>query len=154
ARESVEKGGRDGRTAHLHLAGRDRRENLGRGLEAHELDVEPLVFEVTLLLSDEDAGIGNRADGADLDRHARIERRGLRRGGRAGDRQRGREEAHDERRSDGPKRHDSSPWGVLQLRARQAWSCLIVAVLPRCGAGYGWLAVTVAVAAGSATLRS
>src|SRR5215813_1587036 len=88
---------------------RDRRENLGRGLEAHELDVEPLVFEVTLLLSDEDAGIGHRADGADLDCHARIERRGLRRGGRAGDRQRGQEEAHAERRSNGPKRHDGSP---------------------------------------------
>src|SRR5262249_41941040 len=55
ARESVEQGGSDGRTAHLHLAGCDRRENLRRGFEAHELDVEPFVREVAFLLSDEDA---------------------------------------------------------------------------------------------------
>src|SRR5262249_60274561 len=39
ARESVEQGGRDGRTAPPDLPGRDRRGNLGRGFEAHELDV-------------------------------------------------------------------------------------------------------------------
>src|SRR5262249_23513514 len=75
---------------------------------------------IAFLLSDEDAGIGDRVDGAELDRHARIERRGLRRGGRGGIGQRSQEEAHDEGRNDGPKRHGGAPWRVLQLGAWQA----------------------------------
>jgi hypothetical protein len=62
---------------------RDRRQDLRGGLERHELDIEPLLAEVALLVSDEEPGIRQRADGADLDRHARIERHiRLRPGGR------------------------------------------------------------------------
>ena len=84
-------------------------QNLGRGLEADDLDVEPFVGEVSLLLGDEDAGIGHRADGADLERHARIERRGLRRRGRGCDRERSRQ-ARGERGEGETKTHRNSPW--------------------------------------------
>jgi hypothetical protein len=109
ARERVEQSGRDRRAADLHLAGRDRGQNLGRGLEADDLDVQPFVVEVPLLLRDEDAGIGDRADGADLERHARIERRGLRRRGRGCDRERSRQ-ARGERGGGETKTHRNSPW--------------------------------------------
>ncbi len=78
AREGVEQRGRHRRAAHLHLAGGEGGENLRRRLEADDLDIETFVAEVSFFLRNEDAGIRHRADGADLDRDPRAQRRGLR----------------------------------------------------------------------------
>ena len=132
AREGVEQGGRHRRAADLHLAGGDRRQDLRGRLEPDDLDVEPFVPEVALLLGDEDAGIGHRADGADLERHARIERRGLRRRGWCRDRERSRQ-ARGERGGSETKTHDHSPWCGRRC-GRQVRSCPVLVPPVRAGA--------------------
>src|SRR5262249_56165709 len=90
----VERGGGAGGAAHLDLAGRDRRQDLRRGLEADELDVETFTAEEALVLGNEDASIGDRADGADLERDARLHRSGLCRGSRNREREQGEADGH------------------------------------------------------------
>ena len=74
AQERVPEPDRERAGADVELAGAERRDHLGAGVEHDEVDVQALALEVALVLRDVERRVAGRAAGADHDLVGRLRR--------------------------------------------------------------------------------
>ena len=67
ARERIPEADRKRSAADIELAGAERRDHLGAGIEHDEVDVEALVIEVAPVISDVEGGVAGRSASAHRD---------------------------------------------------------------------------------------